>query len=79
MWRASGQFVPKVQYPGDLCCDLFNDENFEGKSKRYCNDGIGTAMKQWDMIEERFDNKFSSLYCGKNTWYNFCDHGAESC
>lgn len=74
MLTEAGSFEPVIQYPGDDCCTLYEHPNFEGARKRFCHDG---KEKTFNMSSYGFNDKLSSWYCGKNTWYNFCNHGAN--
>ena len=70
----AGSFEPVIQYPGDDCCTLYERHNFEGARKRFCHDG---SEMNFDMHAHDFNDKLSSWYCGKNTWYNFCNDGPD--
>ena len=76
MLAAAGSFQPFVEYPGDNCCTLFQHNRLDGVKKRFCHDGSKT---EFSMIEHGFNDQLSSYYCGKNTFYNFCKHGAVGC
>ena len=65
------------EYPGDNCCILFDEPNWEeGSSLTLCRDpNLKTQL--FDLHDYDFDNKASSGYCGKNVAYDFCDNGPD--
>jgi len=84
----TGAFQPFVQYPGDNCCYLFDDVNFDNWGRRdqntniddfrklICHDGTRTTI---DLHPSGWGNRASSYMCGKNVWYDFCRYGTNDC
>ena len=84
----TGAFRPFVTYPGDNCCYLFDDVNFDNFGRRdqntiiddfrklICHDGTRTTI---DLHPSGWGNKVSSYMCGKNVWYDFCRNGTNDC
>ena len=78
-----GQFPPQAVYPGDYCCRLYKDINFNGETELLCHDGVESTEYNMSMndSEIEFNNRTSSFMCGKHTWFNFVkdkNHDAQA-
>jgi len=79
-----GGFKPLVDYPGDNCCFLYENHNFDHGGNRLpssdvtarrlqiCHTGSRTVINTHDL---GWGNRASSYICGKNVWYDFCRDG----
>ena len=82
-----GGFKPVVDYPGDNCCYLYDEYQFDWAGEReenhdidqrrelICHNGHRTDI---DVAALGWNNKVSSYYCGKNVWFDFCNGGVGS-
>ena len=76
-------------YPGDKCCTLYRDSNFEGDQLNLCfdEDTYGRhGQQQWILRDfnlpnssDQWENRVSSYWCGKNVAYDFCDKYYGDC
>ena len=62
----ASQIAQAVVYPGDECCDVYNDTDFQGYSFRLCHGDDTTSYENQSLPYENVWN-FKSIYCGKNT------------
>ena len=65
--------VNSFKYPGDLCCTVYDGENYQGWMKTYCLDS--DHQDKWiDLtLDSQVNNDISSLSCGKNVEILLCD------
>ena len=72
---------PNLIYPGDSCCELYKDYNYEGESLKLCYTIKDGSPQEFDLrTYDDFDQSVDSWYCGKNIAYDFCDLGVgEDC
>ena len=78
-----------VQYPGDKCCTLFDDNYFGRAGARASTDGIENYRKtichndthiSINLHASGWGDKVDSYICGKNVWFDFCNNGQnDSC
>lgn len=61
-----------LSYPGDLCCNLYDDGNYGGTVKKFCLGSKTSGDTTWSMDDYNFHDKMSSWWCGKNVSYDFC-------
>ena len=66
---------PNVDYPGHYCCNLYPAATWGGTPKKYCNE---TGQKKSWNLDSTYDNKVSSIYCGKNVEFSVCNNGVGS-
>ena len=66
-----------LDYPGDLCCRLYEGGNWRGSTRTFCLDNPNESQG-WDMRDYGFNDKAGSWYCGKSVAYDFCDDPATS-
>ena len=78
-----------MSYPGDLCCTLYRDNDFEGSQLKLCldTDTYGfNGQQQWilrdfnvNSSDDTWENRLSSYWCGKNVEYDFCHNYYGTC
>ena len=83
-----GGFKPIVDYPGDDCCFIYDEHNFDYRGNREPNHNIDDRRKQichngsrteYDLHPMGWGDKLGSYICGKNVWFDFCKDGLSSC
>ena len=69
------KFLPQSEYPGDLCCTLYDGKWLNESRLTICLDQ-DTEFQKFDLAELDFDDKTESWWCGKSVLYQFCmnDH-----
>ena len=58
-------------YPGDLCCSLYDKNYWQGDNITLCLDDANTAQ-HWDLKQVHFNDEMASWNCGKSVRYEFC-------
>ena len=67
-------------YPGDLCCRLYQDDNYGGAHADACYDYDTYGRYGLQAVDlGDFGDKASSWWCGKSVAYDFCLNGDTSC
>ena len=62
----------QIDYPGDYCCELFDDWEYEGTSKLLCIDNdTGPEGKWFNLYHEDFNNITKSFWCGSKVIHEF--------
>ena len=66
-------------YPGDRCCRIFTEANYQGDFKDFCL-GDGQNLLEFYMPDYDFDDVMSSWICGASLAYEFCwGHPVMAC
>ena len=76
-----------LNYPGDSCCDLYADKNFNGQRVHAC---LGDALSPTPtpapagmtikyLPDFDFHDKMSSYWCGKNVYWFMCTGTSGDC
>ena len=82
-----GGFKPSVDYPGDNCCYLYDQIQFQHDGLREQHDDLNERRAQIchnghrteiDVAAMGWNDRVSSYYCGKNVWFDFCNGGIGS-
>ena len=68
-----------LSYPGDLCCNLYDDGNYGGTVKKFCLGSKTSGDTTWSMDDYDFHDKMSSWWCGKNVSWNMCTGTSGDC
>ena len=78
---AVGAFACEPDYPGDYCCRVFKDQNYEGDSANLCLTEPDLRPELWfDMSIYGLENSVSSYACGSKVAYDFCkDEAGKDC
>ena len=65
------RFLPQSQYPGDLCCSLFDGKWLNNARVTVCLDE-DTGFGEFNLADLDFDNKAESWWCGQSVLFQFC-------
>ena len=64
-----------INYPGDLCCTLYDNYNYEGAAFSVCYDAYRQGSQDY-WLDPTYHVK--SWWCGKNISYDFCEDNSGS-
>lgn len=75
----TGSESANIDYPGDRCCQVYEDSGFGGGWLLSClSDGFTEGYV--DVVDYGFNDKMSSWWCGKDIAYDFCnDNPGDDC